>query len=204
MCDADQRRTVIPQPASLLLLGLLLVLLLPQSGCTVARAVTDDQPIEQDPASRTIGTRIDDQGLTRTALINIRRASDELRRANLSVTSHNGNVLIVGQVPSEEAKARAEEEVLKLKKARRVYNELEVAGPTSMLTRSGDAWVTSKVKTQLLTSEHVRGRNVRVITENGVTYLMGLVTRLEAEEATEIARNVGGVTQVVRLFELVD
>ncbi len=174
------------------------------SGCTVTRAISDDEVIEQDPTTRTVGTRIDDTTLTRLALVNVRRASEELRRANLSVSSHNGNVLMVGQVPSEAAKSLAEQEVLKLKKVRRVYNELEVAGPTSMLTRSGDAWVTSKVKSQLLASENVRGRNIKVITENGVTYLMGLVTRLEAEEATEIARNVGGVTQVVRLLEHVD
>lgn len=174
------------------------------SGCTVARAVSDDGVIEQDPTTRTVGTRIDDTALTRLALINVRRASEELRRSNLSVSSHNGNVLIVGQVPSEAAKAAAEQEILKLKKVRRVYNELEVAGPTSLLTRSGDAWVTSKVKSQLLASENVRGLNIKVITENGVTYLMGLVTRLEADEATEITRNVGGVTQVVRLFEYVD
>ena len=174
------------------------------SGCTVARALSDDEVIEQDPTTRTIGTRIDDSALTRLALINIRRVNDDLLRANLSVTSHNGNVLLYGQVPSEEARDLAEAEVLKLKKVRRVYNELEVAGPTSMLTRSGDAWITGKVKTQLLSSEHVRGRNIRVVTENGTTYLMGLVTQLEAEEATEITRNVSGVQQVVRLFEYVD
>lgn len=174
------------------------------SGCTVARAISDDEVIEQDPTTRTVGTRIDDTTLTRLALTNVRRASDDLRRSNLSVSSHNGNVLMVGQVPSEEAKSMAEQEVLKLKKVRRVYNELEVAGPTSMLTRSGDAWVTSKVKSQLLASDSVRGLNVKVVTENGVTYLLGLVTQLEGEEATEITRNVGGVTQVVRLFEYVD
>lgn len=174
------------------------------SGCTMARAISDDDVIEQDPTTRTMGTRIDDTTLTRLALVNIQRASEELGDAHVSVSSHNGNVLMVGQVPSEEAKSLAEQEVLKLKKVRRVYNELDVAGPTSLLTRSGDAWVTSKVKSQLLASENVRGLNVKVVTENGVTYLMGLVTRLEAEEATEITRNVGGVTQVVRLFEYVD
>ncbi|MCC5884852.1 MAG: BON domain-containing protein [Gammaproteobacteria bacterium] len=185
-------------------LAALLCAVLILSGCTVARAISDDDVIEQDPTTRTVGTRIDDTALTRLALVNVRRASDELRRSNLSVSSHNGNVLLVGQVPSEAAKSKAEQEVLKLKKVRRVYNELEVAGPTSMLTRSGDAWVTSKVKSQLLASENVRGLNIKVVTENGVTYLMGLVTRQEAEEATEITRNVGGVTQVVRLFEHVD
>lgn len=199
-----QQRVAIARRQGGIKLAALLSAVLIISGCTVARAISDDDVIEQDPTTRTVGTRIDDTALTRLALVNVRRASEDLRRSNLSISSHNGNVLLVGQVPSEDAKSLAEQEVLKLKKVRRVYNELEVAGPTSMLTRSGDAWVTSKVKSQLLASEHVRGLNIKVVTENGVTYLMGLVTRLEAEEATEIARNVGGVTQVVRLFEVVD
>lgn len=204
MADEDivHRRRATPGPAVALAAAICVALTL--SGCTVARALSDDEVIEQDPTTRTIGTRIDDNALTRLALINIRRANDDLLRANLSVTSHNGNVLLSGQVPSEDARKLAEAEVLKLKKVRRVYNELEVAGPTSVLTRSGDAWITGRVKTQLLASEHVRGRNIKVVTENGTTYLMGLVTQLEAEEATEITRNVSGVQQVVRLFEYVD
>lgn len=157
-----------------------------------------------DPTTRSAGRLLDDNVLARTATINIRNASDDLQRSNLSVASFNGVVLLVGQVPDEEAKRLAEEEVDKLQNVRRIYNELEIAGPTSMLTRSGDSWVTSKVKTQLLTDEEVRGRHIKVTTENGVTYLMGLVTRSEAERATEITRSTSGVRQVVRLFEYVD
>ncbi len=154
-----------------------------------------------DPTTRSTGRMIDDNVLARTATINIRNASSDLQRSNLSVISFNGVVLLVGQVPDEAASRKAEAEVDKLQNVRRIYNELEIAGPTSMLTRSGDAWVTSKVKTQLLTDEAVRGRHIKVTTENGVTYLLGLVTRDEAERATEIARSTSGVRQVVRLFE---
>lgn len=199
----ERRRASTPRRYAGTLAALLSAALI-LSGCTVTRALSDDDVIEQDPTKRTMGTRIDDTTLTRLALVNIARASEDLQHSNVAVSSHNGNVLMVGQVPNEEAKSMAEQEVLKLKKVRRVYNELEVAGPTSLLTRSGDAWVTAKVKSQLLASEHVRGLNIKVVTENGVTYLMGLVTKLEAEEATEITRNVGGVTQVVKLFEYVD
>lgn len=200
----SEQRLASTRRRSAVTLAALLSATLILGGCTVTRALSDDEVIEQDPTKRTIGTRIDDTTLTRLALVNIARASEDLRRANVSVSSHNGNVLMVGQVPTEEAKSLAEKEVLELKKVRRVYNELQVAGPTSLLTRSGDAWVTAKVKSQLLASENVRGLNLKVVTENGVTYLMGLATRLEAEEATEITRNVGGVTQVVKLFEYVD
>lgn len=157
-----------------------------------------------DPTTRSTGRLVDDNVLARSATINIRNASDDLQRANLSVISFNGVVLLIGQVPDETSRKQAEAEVDRLQNVRRIYNELEIAGPTSMLTRSGDAWVTSKIKTQLLTDEDVRGRHIKVVTENGVSYLLGLVTRDEAQRATDIARSTSGVRQVVRLFEYFD
>lgn len=155
-------------------------------------------------ASRTAGALFDDNALKRIAVVNVRRAHEDLLTANLAITSFNGVVLLAGQVPNAEMKSLAETEVLKLKRARRVYNELEIGEATSMLTRSRDVWLTGKVKAQLLASDEVRGTGVKVVTENGSTYLMGLVTRAEADQATEVARNVSGVRQVVRLFEYVD
>lgn len=159
---------------------------------------------QPDPGKRTSGQFIDDNVLERRALVAVRNHNESLERANLVVVSFNGAVLLAGQVSSEDDKRTAGRMVDEMRGVRRVYNELEVAGNTSLLTRSGDTWVTSKVKTQLLTEEAVRGLHIKVVTENGVTYLMGLVTREEADMATDIARNTGGVRQVVRLFEYVD
>jgi Predicted periplasmic or secreted lipoprotein len=185
--------------------ALLLALLTDLAGCArLMGAVSDDDGIEQAPTGRTMGRVIDDELLENIALVNIRKAAPGLAESHLGVTSFNGVVLITGQVRAEALKRRAEEVVQELRNVRRVYNELEVAGPTSLLTRSGDSWVTSKVKTKLLASDAAPGRDIKVVTENGVVYLLGLVTRDDADTAAEIARNTGGVRKVVRMFEYVD
>jgi osmotically-inducible protein OsmY len=175
------------------------------SGCaTVIGAVSDDDGIQPTPTDRTMGRVIDDEVLENVALVNIRKASPGLAESHISVTSFNGVVLLTGQVRAESLKQQAEDVVSELRNARRVYNELEVAGPTSLLTRSGDSWVTSKVKTKLLASDAAPGRDIKVVTENGIVYLLGLVTRNNADAAAEIARSTGGVRRVVRMFEYID
>jgi osmotically-inducible protein OsmY len=173
-------------------------------GCSSLVGAVREDPIRQDPRDRTMGTLIDDELLETTALVNLRKAAPGLAESNLDVTSFNGVVLLTGQVRAQSLKTQAEEVVLDLKNVRRLYNELEVAGPTSFLTRSSDAWVTSKVKTRLVASDAVPGRDIKVVTENGVVHLLGLVTRDAADAAAEIARNTGGVRSVVRMFEYVD
>lgn len=185
-------------------LPLLVAVALLASGCSTMVGAVREDPIQQDPRDRTMGTLIDDEVLETAALVNLRKAAPGLRESNLDVTSYNGVVLLTGQVRAQSLKTRAEEVVLGLKNVRRLYNELEVAGPTSFLTRSGDTWVTSKVKTRLVASDAVPGRDIKVVTENGVVYLLGLVTREAADAAAEITRNTGGVRSVVRMFEYVD
>jgi osmotically-inducible protein OsmY len=87
---------------------------------------------------------------------------------------------------------------------KRVVNEISVAEPTALGSRSNDSWITGQVKTRLLADEKIQGRRVKVITENGTVYLMGLVTQKEGELATEAARAVGGIKRVVKLFEYTD
>lgn len=184
---------------------LLLALLTNVAGCArMMGAVTGDDGIKQTPTERTMGRVIDDELIETTALVNIRKAAPGLAESHLGVTSFNGVVLLTGQVRAEDLRRRAEQVVRELQNVRRVYNELEVAGPTSLLTRTGDSWVTSKVKTKLVTSDAAPGRDIKVVTENGVVYLLGLVARLDADTASEIARNTGGVRKVVRMFEYID
>jgi osmotically-inducible protein OsmY len=184
-----------------------LVLALPilLAGCgSMLGVVSSDEGIRQEPTDRTLGTMIDDETIESLAAVNLRKASPGLAESHVSVTSYNGVVLLAGQVRAESLRSQAEEVVLDLKNVRRVYNELEVAGPTSLLTRSGDTWVTGKVKSRLVAAPEVPGRDIKVVTENGVVHLLGLVTRDAADAATEAARNVGGVRKVVRMFEYVD
>ncbi|MCB1731769.1 MAG: BON domain-containing protein, partial [Halieaceae bacterium] len=138
------------------------------------------------------------------AKVNIHAADEDLYDANIAVVSYNGYVLIAGQVGSEELKALATNVVRKIDGVRRIYNELEIAAPSSALTRSSDTWITAKVKTWLLGRSDTEGQRVKVVTEDGVVYLMGLVTAAEAERIANVAADISGVQRVVKLFELVN
>lgn len=174
-------------------------------GCaTMLGAVSDEDGYQTPATDRTMGRAIDDEVIENVALVNIRKASEGLADSHIRVTSFNGIVLLTGQVRAESLKRQAEEVTKRLRNVRRVYNELDIAGPTSLLARSGDSWVNNKLKTRLIASETAPGRDIRVVTENGVVYLMGLIRRDDADIAAEIARNTGGVVKVVRMFEYVD
>ncbi len=153
---------------------------------------------------RTTGTVIDDQ-LIEFKVIDALRQDDELwSQVHLNATSFNNAVLLTGEAPSEELRSRLEPMVARIPKVSRVHNEVVIAAPSSMLSRSSDTWVTGKVKTNLLTETKIEGARVKVVTENGTVYLMGLVTRAEADAATDIARKVSGVQRVVKVFEYID
>ena len=93
--------------------------------------------------------------------------------------------------------------VRKIQNVRRIYNELEVGPPISNLTSGKDSWVTSKIKSVLLTSDNIESSQIKVVTENSVVYLMGLVTEKEAKHVKELAADVSGVSKVVSLFEII-
>ncbi|HKW37041.1 MAG TPA: BON domain-containing protein [Burkholderiales bacterium] len=122
---------------------------------------------------------------------------------HVNVTSYNYTVLLTGEVPSAQAKANAEKAALEVPNVKTVVNELQIAGTSSTASRSNDAYITSKVKSNLLGNGKVRPTDVKVVTEASVVYLLGLVTHDEADAATEIARGTGGVQKVVRVFEYV-
>lgn len=180
------------------LTGALLVALLVLQGCSAIL------PASEDYGKRTLGTVWDDQMTESRAKRLIREAHPDLAEAHFGVTSFNGIVLITGQVPSPEAKAIASEKVAQLRKVKLVHNEMEVAGPTSLLARSNDTWLTTKVKTALLASDEVAGNRIKVVTEDGVVYLLGLLTRDEADVAVDVARRVYGVQKIIKVFEYIN
>lgn len=154
---------------------------------------------------RTTGTIIDDQGIE----VKVRHQIDEYEHINLDANSHivivsyNEVVLLVGQVASTAAKDKIGELTAKVQKVRKVHNELEVGEPTSLVTRSHDAWITTKIKSSSGFNE-INPLHTKVVTENDVVYLMGIVTRQQADQLTELARSTTGVARVVRVFEYVD
>ncbi len=171
------------------------------NGCAAFLSATNDDEIDLDPNKRTFGTRIDDSQLETIAKVNIGKASEELKKAPISVTSYNYVILLTGQVQSNELRELAGATVAKIDKVRKVHNELEVMAPITVLATSSDAWLTTKVKTRLINDKNVRGGRLKVITENDVVYLMGMIPRVEAEKAAEIARTTTGVQKVVLAVE---
>lgn len=152
---------------------------------------------------RTAGTVIDDQGIEFKA--GSRLGEDaELAEAHINVTSYNGIVLLSGEAPNPAARARAVSIVEQIPKVRRVHNELVVAEPAPAGDRSHDTWITTKVKSKFVANERLDPTRVKVVTERDVVYLMGLVTRGEAEVAVMEARTTNGVKKVVKLFEYID
>lgn len=184
------------------LYGLLCALLL--NGCTSVLVATRANPIEDPPGERHFARRIADQSIEIKGKVNMHTVEPAFDDANVSLVSYNGYVLIAGQVANAELKARATEVVRELRDVRRIYNELEIAAPSSPMTRASDTWITTKVKSWLLGRPETPGMRTKVVTENGVVYLLGMVTREEAERLADVAAGVGGVQRVVRLFELID
>jgi osmotically-inducible protein OsmY len=125
------------------------------------------------------------------------------KRIHVNITSYNGIVLISGEVLSEDLRQKVIDVVRNMPDVRRVHNELIVADLTSFESRSGDSWITSKVKSQMMGNKQLESNYVKVVTENDTVYLMGLVTEKEAAVAADIASNVTGVKRVVTLFEYI-
>ena len=187
------------------LLAILIFLSFLQQGCAplvAGGAVATSVIVARDP--RTTGTIIDDKGIQMKAGNEL--YEDEMLgdQVHINVASYNGVVLLTGETPTAEMRARAEQIVSEVDKVRRVHNEITVAAPSSGLTRSSDTLITTKVKTRTVAEKEFDSGRIKVVTENGTVYLMGLVTRQQAAVATEISRSVSGVQRVVRLFEYTD
>jgi osmotically-inducible protein OsmY len=123
--------------------------------------------------------------------------------AHVNVTSFNRVVLLTGEVGSVAAKEDAETAAKQVANVKAISNELSIGLPSSMTARSNDSFITSKVKARFLDYKYFNPNHVKVVTEAGVVFLMGLVTQEEANHAVEIARTTGGVLKVVRLFEII-
>ena len=125
-------------------------------------------------------------------------------KVHATVTSYNRYVLITGQAPTEETRQDLTTIVLEVENVRNVQNEVIVAGNASFTSRSSDTFTTSSVKGRLTQNKDIGANNVKVITENGTVFLMGLVTRKEAEAASQTAATTSGVQRVVKVFEYTD
>lgn len=184
------------------LISLSLLAVLGVSGCSNVLTATRDNPIETNQGTRTLGSALDDPLIETRVSVNVAKANPALENdSHIVVVSYNGVVLLAGQTPRADLKTQAEQVANQVQGVRRVHNELQVLPPSSGLARSNDTWITTKIKTQMLANKDVPSSRIKIVTENGSVFLMGLVTRQEAQNAAQVAQGTAGVQRVVMLFE---
>lgn len=148
---------------------------------------------------RTSGIYVEDENIE---LKGSKMIADALgAEAHVNITSYNRIVLLTGEAPNDAAKTQAETLTKGITNVRSVTNEIAVMPKTSVGSRGNDTYLTSKVKAKFLADGRFPANVVKVVSENSVVYLMGLVSRAEAQFATEIASNTDGVSKVVKVFE---
>ena len=150
---------------------------------------------------RSSGTQLDDESIELKSSNRISEAIGD--RGHVSVTSYNRLVLVSGEVPTEADKAKVEQAVGRVENVRSIVNELAVGFTSSFGTRSSDTLITSKVKASLVDAKDLQANTIKVVTQRGIVYLMGVVSEREAKRAADVARGVGGVVKVVRVFDVV-
>jgi len=173
-------------------------------GCFPAVAAGGGAVVVLANDRRTTGIYIEDQNIELKVAKAIGEKYGKDDRVHVNVASFNRYVLLSGEVPDEAVKTDVGVMALAIENVRNVQNELVVGPPTSFSQRATDGYTTSKLKTKFVSEGKFDANHVIVVTDNSVVYLMGLVTRKEADDATEIARTTGGVTKVVRVFEFID
>lgn len=160
--------------------------------------------LSDDPRLRAPGAVIGDQRIEGRLRRQIRRADAGFLSAHLNIVSYNGIVLLAGQVGSQTLLEQAGTVARSSRGVRQVYNALTVGGPTSYLARTNDGWLTAKAKTRLLAARDVPGQRVKVVTENGTLYLLGILPREQADAAVTAVRQVYGLQRIVKVFEYLD
>lgn len=150
---------------------------------------------------RTAGTIVDDKSIQLKAKQVIEDVTRNDPDVHISAICYNSNVLLVGQAPTKRIRTNVAKEIRTINKVRNVHNEITLHSPTSMLTRSSDAWITTKVKSEMAVTQDLNPTRIKVVTEDGVVYLMGLVNEQEEDIAVDVARHIKGVKKVVKIFE---
>lgn len=154
-----------------------------------------------DLTLRTPSEVIEDERIERLARQRIKASDGRLATSNVNVQSYHGIVLLTGQVEDQALRAEAERLVAEVPKVRKTHNEIQVGGATNFVTRANDKLLAAKVGSRFIAREDVDLARIKVVAENGVIYLIGVVDRQQADAAAEAARTVFGVRKVVKVFD---
>ena len=186
----------------LVLLSLVPIFMLQACATAVVTGAATGATMAHD--RRTTGAIIDDQGIEFKADAAIYEKKDLYNQSHINVTSYDGIVLVTGETPTQDMKDEVTNLIKAIPKVRRVHNELAIAAPSALPSRSSDAWITSKIKTKMTADEQIDPFYFKVVTERGVVYLMGMVSHAEANKAIDLVKTTSGVQRVVTIFEYTD
>lgn len=185
--------------------AVILVAALSLGGCVtalVAGAAIATVDILHD--RRSAGEYVDDATIELTANNYLISSSEIRAAAHVTPVSWNGILLITGEIDDESTKQQIVEKLGNIDGVRQLVDETTIAGKSALLSRTNDAWITSKVKSRLLLKTGLDANRINVTTTRGSVYLMGIVSQQEADKATELTRQVKGVARVVRVFEYIE
>lgn len=158
--------------------------------------------IASDP--RTAGKQVDDTAIDSKISLKIKNESDYFKGSRIVVSSYNGNVLLIGQASSQPVIDRVVELANGVDSVEKIYNQIRIGNIISAGTMTNDAWITTNIKTKLIANKNTKARDIKVITENGEVFLLGIVTRDEGYTAGDIASRVSGVKLVTKIFTYLD
>jgi len=198
----DIELTINAKPKTIRLAGILMLVCVLQ-GCAVATVVAVTAGATMVADRRTFGKQIDDQTIEFSAHNELAKQKALSKNANLHVVSMNGTVLIVGQTPNTYLRDLAIKTIENVADIVVIHNQIRIGSTTAVTTKSNDIWLTSRVKTALLANGDVNAKDIKVVTENSEVFLLGLVTKAEANIVVDIARNINGVSRVFKAFEYI-
>ncbi len=206
-CCIDDFLPFIPQRKTGAALALLFGSCLLTGCSTIATGSAEVTGLSLLHDRRTSGVILSDESTEISASIKLNSNENIRNKCHFNVTSYNGTVLVSGEAPTERLRDKIISIVRVIPDVKLIHNELQIAQPSSFSTRSNDTLITTKVKSSISKVKNIPGfdaTRVKIITESGTVYLLGLVHKNEGHIATEIARTVGGVKQVVKMFEYID
>jgi osmotically-inducible protein OsmY len=162
------------------------------AGAAAAAAVYDHRKVAQV---------VSDQKATNTAVDQLNMIPGLKENSHINVTIFNHIALLTGEAINASYKEQAENAVKNVASIEKTYNQILIKGPSSPLSRTSDSWITAKIKTQMLATKDLKSGTIKVVTENGAVYLLGIVSQEQADGAVDIARGVSGVQKVVKIFQ---
>ena len=171
------------------------------SGCigVVLGGAAGGAAVVNDP--RTAGSQVEDESIELKAGSALRGDTELNQQTHINITSYNQVVLLSGEAPTEDMRARIFDLVKGIEKVRTVHNEVTIAAPSPITARTTDSWLTTSVKTKIVGAKELSSIRIKVVSEAATVYLLGLVSQQEGDLAAQLASQTAGVQRVVKLFE---